>query len=83
MSAIAEERPIERRESCPESSDIWENLTLAQKFAVSSLTQFGYELAFIRDCHANSLAVLTCNDCIATISKAGEINTSPSIKMRH
>ncbi len=82
MQAIAENISLERRDSHSEQPDVWEDLTLAQKFAASSLTQFGYELAFIRDCDANSLAVLMCNESIATISKAGEINTAPSIKLR-
>ncbi len=82
MQVLAEELSLERRESHSEQSDVWEDLTLAQKFAASSLTQFGYELIFIRDSQANSLAVLMCNENIATISKAGEINTAPSINLR-
>ncbi|QBG36079.1 hypothetical protein [Litorilituus sediminis] len=83
MQAISEAVAIERRQEVSEQRDVWEDLTLAQKFAASSLTQFGYELAFVRDCHGNSLAVLLCNNNIATISKAGEINTAPNIKLRN
>ena len=83
MQAMSEEVAIERRQEVSEQRDVWEDLTLAQKFAASSLTQFGYELAFVRDPHGNSLAVLLCNNNVATISKAGEINTAPNIKLRN
>lgn len=84
MHAIAEKEVLlERRgELSVNSDDLWEHLTLAQKFAASSLTQFGYELMFIRDDNTQNVAVLTCNENIATISKTGEINTAPNIKLR-
>tara|TARA_B110000467_G_C18116715_1_gene365563 strand:- start:352 stop:606 length:255 start_codon:yes stop_codon:yes gene_type:complete len=84
MHAIVEkEALLERRASSDKSEDLWEGLTLAQKFAASSLTQFGYELTFIREDNISSVAVLVCNENIATISKAGEINTAPSIRLRN
>jgi hypothetical protein len=84
MHAIAEnEALLERRTILSENyDDLWENLTLAQKFSASSLTQFGYKLVFIRDDNISSVAVLQCNENIATISKAGEINTAPNIMLR-
>lgn len=83
MEAIITQEAFERREPVCEDSDAWDELTLAQKFAASSLTQFGYELAFVRDCHgSNSLAVLLCDNNIATISRSGEVNTNPHIKVR-
>ena len=62
--------------------DLWEELTLAQKFSASSLTQFGYKLNFIRDFHDTHIAVLSCNENIAVISKGGEINTHPNVQIR-
>lgn len=84
MHAIAgKEALLERRDISSENcDDVWEELSLAQKFAASSLTQFGYELVFIRNDKVSSIAVLMCNESIATISKAGEINTAPNIKLR-
>jgi hypothetical protein len=84
MHAIAEKETLleRRRESSEKSDDLWENLTLAQKFSASSLTQFGYELVFIRDVSSRNIAVLKCNDSVATISPSGEINTAPNIKLR-
>jgi hypothetical protein len=85
MHAIAEREILsERRGKLSENSDaLWESLTLAQKFAASSLTQFGYELIFVRDDNISNVAVLMCNENIATISKVGEINTAPTIKLRN
>lgn len=62
--------------------DLWQGLTLAQKFSVSSLTQFGFELDCIRDLHDSHIAILRCNENIAVISKVGEINTQPDINIR-
>jgi hypothetical protein len=85
MHAVANRDDLlERRQvAANESADTWDNLTLAQKFSASSLNQFGYELAFVRDYNSGSLAVLICNDNIATISKIGEINTAPTITLRN
>jgi len=84
MQALRErEVLLERRQYSPEQSALWDKLTLAQKFAASSLTQFGYDLTFIRNSSRGSLAVLLCNGNAATISDDGEINTSPDIIIRH
>jgi hypothetical protein len=56
--------------------------TLAQKFAASSLLQFGYELSFIRNQLTSKLAILSCNGNLATITAEGDINTSPTINIR-
>lgn len=82
-AAMQREYLLERRQEMLGDTDkLWENLTLAQKFAASSLAQFGYKLNFIRDFHDTHVAVLSCNDNIAVISKGGEINTHPKIKIR-
>ncbi|MFQ3208649.1 MAG: hypothetical protein ACI9U5_001410 [Colwellia sp.] len=74
---------LERRVVTQRDYDnLWEELTLAQKFAVSNLRKFGYKLNFIRDFHDSHLAVLSCNENIVVISKGGEINTQPNIKIR-
>jgi len=84
MQALASrEVLLERRQSFPQHSTLWERLSLAQKFAASSLTQFGYDLAFIRNSNAGSLAILMCNGNAATISTEGEIDTAPDIIIRH
>jgi len=46
------------------------------------LTQFGYDLTYIRHYRAGGLAILLCNDNAATISSEGEIDTSPNIIIR-
>jgi hypothetical protein len=81
--AMLNQESVERRKDTLKNNDVlWEDLTLAQKFAASSLTQFGYELSFIRDHYCTHVAILICNENIATISKAGEINTHPTVKIR-
>ena len=83
MQALAErEILLERRQYVGDQSSLWDKLSLAQKFAASSLTQFGYDLAFIRSSSNGSMAVLLCDGNAATISTDGEIDTSPSIVIR-
>jgi len=73
---------LERRHYSIEQSSLWDKLSLAQKFASSSLSQFGYDLAFIRNSKQGSMAILLCDGNAATISGDGEINTSPDIIIR-
>ncbi len=83
MQAIMErEALLERRVSVEDQSSLWDKLSLAQKFAASSLTQFGYDLAYIREQQDGNTAVLLCDNNAATITSDGEINTSPSIHLR-
>jgi hypothetical protein len=73
---------LERRQYTSEQSSLWDKLSLAQKFASSSLTQFGYDLTFIRSSKLGNIAVLQCDNNAATITKDGEINTAPNITIR-
>jgi len=83
MHALAEREPLlERRQISPRKLSLWNELSLAQKFAASSLTQFGYDLTYIRNSNSGSLAILICNGNPATISNDGEIDTSPEIIIR-
>jgi len=83
MHALAErETLLERRLDNPSQGSLWNKLSLAQKFAASSLTQFGYELTYIRNSAMGDMAILLCNGNAATISGEGEIDTSPSIVIR-
>ena len=51
------------------------------QFAESSLTQFGYELIFIRDFYEKHIAVLFRDYTAVIVSMSSEINTHPKIKM--
>lgn len=83
MQAVMErEALLERRVNVEEQSNLWDKLSLAQKFAASSLTQFGYDLAYVREQQDGSTAILLCDNNTATISSDGEINTAPSIQLR-
>ena len=73
---------IERRSSQNNFDELWSNLTLAQKFAASSLTKYGYELTYIRCSTVGNVAFMTVGDSIATIEMDGEINTNPNIDVR-
>ncbi|MDO6447367.1 hypothetical protein Q4493_16470 [Colwellia sp. 1_MG-2023] len=73
---------IERRSSQNNFDELWSNLTLAQKFAASSLTKYGYELAYIRCSTAGNVAFMTVDNHVATIEMDGEINTAPNINVR-
>ncbi len=73
---------MERRQSSLSSSQLWGRLTLSQQFSASSLNQYGYDLAFIRNTESGPLAVLLCDDNAATIDNHGEIYTSPDIVIR-
>ena len=79
----AQVKPVlDGRQTTPEHCVWWKKLSLAQKFSASSLGKFGYELAFVRNEQGQSIAVLTCDSCVAVITEDGEINTSPNIHIR-
>lgn len=82
QSVTRREELLERRHLEGAEVEWWDKLSLAQKFAASSLTQFGYDLAFIRSSSAGTLAVLLCEGKPATINSDGEIDTSPNITVR-
>jgi len=82
QAVLEREVLLERRQYIPEQSNLWDKLSLAQKFATSNLLQFSYDLAFIRSSKSGNLAVLMCNDNAATISSDGEIDTTPNISIR-
>jgi len=83
QALLQREALLERREQNNTTKDsLWSKLSLAQKFAASSLTQFGYDLTYIRNSNTGCLAILFCNDNAATISSEGEVNTSPDIVIR-
>lgn len=82
-ASIQRETLLERREQQSDDiSTLWTQLSLAQKFAASSLAQFGYDLVYIRQSHLGNLAILECNGNAATITIEGEIDTSPNISIR-
>jgi hypothetical protein len=83
MEALLErEVLLERRLYAKVESILCSRLSLEQKFAASSMTQFGYDLSFIRNSNNGSLAILQCNGNAATINEEGEVNSTPSIIIR-
>ena len=56
---------------------------MSQRFAVNGLSQYGYDIAFVRNENSCNYAVMTNGDSIATIDIQGEINTSHKITTRN
>lgn len=73
---------LHRRRRPVESYDWWEHLNYAQKFSVSSLYKFGYDIRFIRTENHKSTVVMSLDNKFATVDKDGLINTEPDITIR-
>lgn len=73
---------LERRQHSPDKSGLWSHLSISQKYSAKSLSGFGYDLVFIRENNNDSIAVLTCGESIACIDANGNIDSSPTIKIR-
>jgi len=83
LSVVQNDSFLDRRNYTPEQSELWERLSLSQKFSTSSLNQFGYDLAFIRNANSDgSIAILLCGDSVATVASDGDINSNPDIIIR-
>jgi len=80
--AIKSQMTQERRQAERDKSTLWNKLSISQKFSATSLTQFGYELSFIRNNNSDPLAVLICNNSVATVNVDGDIDSSPDIIVR-
>ncbi len=72
----------DRRQSTPSHAALMSRLSMSQRFAVNGLSQYGYDIAFVRNENSCNFAVMTNGDSIATIDIQGEINTSPKIITR-
>lgn len=55
---------------------------MAQKFSVSELQRFGYELSFVRQQEQQRVAVLKVGPKMASIDEDGQINTAPKVFLR-
>ena len=73
----------ERRQMDKDIHFFWEDLNLAQKFSVAELQRFGYDLLFVRHMTEGNLAILVSGGKLAAIDIEGQINTQPSITLRH
>ncbi len=65
-----------------ENYEWWEHLNYAQKFSVSSLFQFGYDIEFVRSSDNHSVVVMSLDDVNVTVNQDGLIDTQPNIKVR-
>jgi hypothetical protein len=73
----------ERRQMDKDVHFFWDDLNLAQKFSVAELQRFGYDLLFVRHGANGSMAVLASGDKMAAIDIEGQIDTEPSVTLRH
>ena len=78
MVAVAEDRRADERDL----NYFWDRLNTAQKFSVSELQRFGYELAFVRRSPSFSMAVLRSGERLAAVDQDGQIDTTPTISFR-
>ncbi|RVT44390.1 hypothetical protein EMM73_16880 [Rheinheimera sediminis] len=72
----------ERRREPRDLNFFWDMLNMAQKFSVSELQRYGYELSFVRQQEQQSLAVLKAGAKMASIDQDGQINTAPRVFLR-
>ena len=72
----------ERRLKLAKQVKCYDKLSLAQKFSVSKLSQFGYDLLYVRKESYGLIAILKSRSAFVTVCHLGEINTTPNILMR-
>lgn len=83
MEAMSKESVIqERRHNNPEKSGLWNKLSITQKFSATGLTQFGYDLSYVRKSDSGNIAIMLCGNNAATVNSEGDIDTSPEITIR-
>ncbi|MEW6984482.1 hypothetical protein AAD001_17680 [Colwelliaceae bacterium 6471] len=83
MEAMSKENVIqERRHNNPGKSGLWNKLSITQKFAATGLTQFGYDLSFVRKSDSGNMAIMLCGNNAATVNSEGDVDTSPEITIR-
>lgn len=74
---------LERRQNSAQPNDLWDQLSVEQQFAGCSLTQCGFELAYIRHSNAGNLAILLRDQQTATITDAGVVDTNSAVNIRN
>jgi len=82
MEIIMDNTNIDRRKASPSQLSLLNKLTIPQQFASSSLTNFGYDLTYVRDSNTNPTAIFLCGSQVAVIDVEGDINTNPNIIIR-
>ena len=65
------------------SPSLWGQLTLAQKFSVSTLTHYGYVLAEVHHLNQAPLAILSLGEKTAIINHDGFTNFNTYLCLHH
>lgn len=71
-----------RRNNAQNPASLWNKLSVTQKYSARSLSNFGYDLTFIRNNNSENIAILLCGENIATVNEEGDIDTSANITLR-
>ncbi|WP_111978771.1 hypothetical protein [Algibacillus agarilyticus] len=69
----------DRRHTELDEKHWWASLNCAQQVSANSLSNVGYELAFIRD---GNTAVFRLDDSVVTVDIEGDPNLNPNITIR-
>ncbi|WP_372765803.1 hypothetical protein [Pseudoalteromonas sp.] len=73
---------LERRHHSPGFNEHIDLLSDEQRIAMYDLSNYGYDLAFVRTTGHLKIAVLRQGDSVATIDHFGEVNVNPNIALR-
>lgn len=73
----------ERRLNGKDIYSYWDTLNDEQKFAVTELQCYGYELLFVRGITQQPLAILAHGDQLASVDCLGQIDTAPQLRLRN
>ncbi len=72
----------EKRYSSLNQHALWNCLSDSQKLGATGLSNFGYELVFVRKESADQIAIMLNGNSLATVNESGDIDTNPEINIR-
>ncbi|WP_049763866.1 hypothetical protein [Shewanella halifaxensis] len=72
----------EKRGATLDHDTHWDAMSAEQKIALYDLHKFGFRLLFVRHLTSGPLAFIMQNKTLAVISKNGDVDYSPDVKLR-
>ncbi|MAG76775.1 MAG: hypothetical protein CL811_08445 [Colwelliaceae bacterium] len=83
MQAVEKgQNQTERRIGSPTYESLCHQLSMSQRYSVNALNQYGYQLRYLRRGEQGNLAIMLCEESVASVNEQGEIETSPAINLR-
>ncbi|GIU15761.1 hypothetical protein [Shewanella sp. MBTL60-007] len=71
------------KRKAPRHHDVhWDAMSAEQKIALYDLHKFGFRLLFVRQLPSGPQAFIMQNKTLAVISKNGDVDYSPDVKLR-